>query len=298
MPVSTYQIIDLPLSQGDLTVSIRRTSTRSDSAVLFLPGLLGIHKVWLSVIPRLPSEFDALTIDFAGRGGSSSSDSVWGIDRHVADTVEAVEWFGYQNVIVVGYSFGAFVGCRLAELYPSLVSSLVVVDGGLTLNGDLAAAPLEALQTFLGPSWERLNAVFPDYESCLSAWRSHPSFSTVAPNVIEQYLSYSVAGAPPHVRYRANIDSIMTDGYEILGDGAAVTALARIGQPTELVRSEHRQVGATDSLIDDGTVAAFVDVKAELSCLTVPGTDHVSLPLGALGADAIAASVQRMAART
>jgi pimeloyl-ACP methyl ester carboxylesterase len=83
----------------------------------------------------------------------------WGIDRHAEDVAELITASGPWPVVLVGHSMGGFVAAALIRRFPDLVSSLVLVDGGLPFSPPLDVD--QAIEQTLGPALERLQQTFP-----------------------------------------------------------------------------------------------------------------------------------------
>lgn len=107
--------------------------------VVLLPGLLETHHIWETMIDRLHWHPDRMAVfDLPGHVPGDDADTVaqelengaW-IDR-LAEQLR--ERFGGMPVLVIGHSTGGMVALLLAQRYPDLAESLVLI-GALT-KGD------------------------------------------------------------------------------------------------------------------------------------------------------------------
>jgi haloacetate dehalogenase len=105
----------------------------SGQPLLFLHGYPQTHSMWHQVAPHLTSQFRVLCPDLRGYGDSakpkSTPDHRFYSKRAMArDMVELMDYFGYQEFIVVGHDRGARVAHRLALDYPERVKKVCVMD--------------------------------------------------------------------------------------------------------------------------------------------------------------------------
>ena len=122
------------------TVLIRGASTKSP-ILLWLHGGPGNPAMFLAHAFQRPLERDFLVVHWDNRGAGKSYEAGLSapgqmrVSRLLEDARELVELlqrrFGPSPVIVVGHSFGTYLGVLLAARYPSLVAAYVGVAQGV-----------------------------------------------------------------------------------------------------------------------------------------------------------------------
>jgi pimeloyl-ACP methyl ester carboxylesterase len=103
--------------------------------LLLLHGGLGSTSMFAPILPRLIEHRQVIAIDLHGHGrtelGSRKIDLV-DIGNDVATVLGQL---GYEQVDVLGYSFGGGVGFRLAVQHPTLVRRIAIVSAGFSDAG-------------------------------------------------------------------------------------------------------------------------------------------------------------------
>ncbi len=119
------------------------------SRLIFLHGLFGQGKNWLSPAKALSADFRVLLVDLPNHGRSPWTEHFSYLD--MADAV--AELLGSEPAAVVGHSMGGKVAMTLALRRPELLHALVVVDiapveyplqGGRSDDEDEEASPFGA----------------------------------------------------------------------------------------------------------------------------------------------------------
>ncbi len=103
--------------------------------LLLLHGGLGSTDMFAPLLPSLAEHRQVIAIDLHGHGRTElGSRKISLVD--IGDDVAAVlGQLGYQQVDVLGYSFGGGVGFRLAVQHPQKVRRLAIVSAGFSDRG-------------------------------------------------------------------------------------------------------------------------------------------------------------------
>jgi pimeloyl-ACP methyl ester carboxylesterase len=183
----TYDVVQVPVSGGSLTVGRWGSGPR---VVVAAHGVTANHASFHPLADALGPEFTLLAPDLRGRAGSRDVGPPFGMAAHADDVAAVVRALVGGPVLLLGHSMGGFVAVVTAARHPELVSSVVLVDGGLPLDlGPLAALPIEELlQAVLGPSVERLGMSFASVSAYLDFWRPHPALADAWSPYVERYL--------------------------------------------------------------------------------------------------------------
>jgi pimeloyl-ACP methyl ester carboxylesterase len=108
----------------------------SEPSVVFLHGLGGTHRYWLSVMDDVRSNVHLLFVDLLGFGDSPRPYCRYTLDLHVSKLRNVLN--GRKNLTLVGHSLGSAIALAYAAKYPEDVNKLVLIS--LPYFGDKHAA--------------------------------------------------------------------------------------------------------------------------------------------------------------
>ncbi|MEU6717885.1 alpha/beta hydrolase [Nonomuraea sp. NPDC046802] len=129
----------LLLDDGDIHVC--QDGPRDAPALLLIHGSASSARSWDSLVPMLTTSHRVIRIDLLGHGRSAKPD-----DRSYATPDQArrsgvvLDRLGVEHAIVVGHSSGGVVATALAEQRPDLVTALVLINTGPSLDAFIAPA--------------------------------------------------------------------------------------------------------------------------------------------------------------
>lgn len=282
-----YEAFRVPVDGGDLIGGIWNPR-EPGAVVLAIHGITASHYSWPLLAKALPGT-TIIAPDLRGRARSNGLPGPYGLRRHADDMAQVLNALGVDRAVVVGHSMGAFVAVRLAERHPSMVRSLVLVDGGLPIprpeNADPAA--------LLGPAADRLTQRFAGREEYADFWRAHPAFAGQWSPEIAAYVDYdldeSSAGFIPSTRVAAVAEDVLQlDG----GDGYA-DALAELNVPIEFLRAPRGLMNEPAGLYPAADAARWSSLPT-LRSREVNDVNHYTIVLSEPGATQVAATVQTL----
>jgi lipase len=102
--------------------------------ILAVHGLTGHGLRWQTLATKHLPEFAIAAPDLIGHGRSSWA-APWSIDANVDALAALLDAEAEGPVVVVGHSFGGAIALNLAAVRPDLVSSLVLLDPAVGLDG-------------------------------------------------------------------------------------------------------------------------------------------------------------------
>ncbi|HXQ16355.1 MAG TPA: alpha/beta hydrolase [Caulobacteraceae bacterium] len=166
---------------------------RDKPIVLFLHGGPGMPAMYLAHAFQRPLERDFLVVQWDRRGAGKSLPATTDPSRirtsqEVADAVALIQLlrqrYGASKVILVGHSYGSYLGITLAQRHPELVRAYVGVgqlacdpagDAAIQdrwLRAQAAAAGDSSTLSQMGqPGWDRESALF-KYGAEVVKWHS------------------------------------------------------------------------------------------------------------------------------
>ncbi len=103
--------------------------------LLLLHGGLGSIDMFGPVLPKLAEKRQVIAVDLHGHGRTQLAGRKINLVDIGDDLAVILKEVGQGQVDVLGYSFGAGAGFRLAVQHPELVRRLALVSGGFSQDG-------------------------------------------------------------------------------------------------------------------------------------------------------------------
>ena len=155
-----YEDCDISLESGKLRV--RRWGAADAPAVLCVPGLSANLCGFDRLAERLAGDtLQLVAIDMRGRGRSDvTGPGTYGWRNHARDVLGIANAVGAPSFAVIGQSSGAAIAMTCAQLAPSRVERLVLVD--------LAGSPDERAGVPIVAAVARLGTVYPSAEAAIA----------------------------------------------------------------------------------------------------------------------------------
>ena len=154
-----YEDCDIPLGSGRLRV--RRWGAADAPAVVCVPGLSANLCGFDRLAERLAGDTRQLVaIDLRGRGRSEVTGAgTYGWRHHARDVLGIADAVGAASFAIIGQSSGAAIAMTCAQLEPSRIERLVLVD--------LAGSPDERSGVPVVASVAQLAAHLPSAQAAL-----------------------------------------------------------------------------------------------------------------------------------
>jgi len=155
-----YEDCDVPLESGRLRV--RRWGAADAPAVVCVPGLSANLSGFDRLAERLAGDtLQLVAIDLRGRGRSEVTGAgTYGWRNHARDVLGIADAVGAPSFAVIGQSSGAAIAMTCAQLEPSRIERLVLVD--------LAGSPDQRAAVPVVASVSRLGAVYPSAQAAIA----------------------------------------------------------------------------------------------------------------------------------
>jgi len=108
--------------------TISYSETGKGTAVVLLHGFLENKTMWKDLAPILSQKNRVITIDLLGHGGTDCLGYVHSMEDN-AEIVKAVlSQLRIRKAVFVGHSMGGYVALAFAELYPTAIKGLVLMN--------------------------------------------------------------------------------------------------------------------------------------------------------------------------
>jgi pimeloyl-ACP methyl ester carboxylesterase len=102
--------------------------------ILYLNGQFATQGYWRRVIADLGTDWRHITYDERARGRKSKRSADYSFEAAVRDVDAVLAARGVDRALVVGWSYGAFVGAHWASRNPTRALGAVLVDGAQPYN--------------------------------------------------------------------------------------------------------------------------------------------------------------------
>lgn len=294
------EILHAPVPGGELAVA-RWAAAGGGATVVAAHGITGSQVFWTLVGERLADAgVTLLAPDLRGRGNSAQLAASSSITRHADDLAAILDHAGVERTVVVGHSMGAFVASSTAVRHPERVARLLLVDGGPPLTAPLPAdVDVEAvLRQVIGPSLDRLRRTFASPEDYRAFWHAHPAMAAAPDELVDAYADYDLREEADGWHARVRESAALADARDTLLDADVLTAFARATCPTLLLYAERGMLDGPEGLYRPAAVEDLVARHPHLEARLVPDTNHFSIGMSHHGADAVAAAIIELLART
>jgi pimeloyl-ACP methyl ester carboxylesterase len=134
----------LPVDGGNVYVS--QDGPRDAPALVLIHGLGASTRWWDRVVPMLASSYRVIRIDLLGHGRSAKpAGGGYAIPQQAHRVGQALDRLGVKHAILVGHSTGGYVATALAEQRGDLVTALVLIDTGPSMDAFISDGPVGKL---------------------------------------------------------------------------------------------------------------------------------------------------------
>ncbi|WP_326709576.1 alpha/beta hydrolase [Streptomyces sp. NBC_01474] len=127
----------LSLDDGDIHVC--QDGPHDAPALLLIHGSVSSTRSWNPMVPLLTGSHRVIRIDLLGHGRSAKpADRSYALPDQARRAGVALDRLDVEHAVVVGHSSGGVVATALAEQRPDLVTALVLINTGPSLDAFIA----------------------------------------------------------------------------------------------------------------------------------------------------------------
>jgi pimeloyl-ACP methyl ester carboxylesterase len=245
----------LSLPDGDLQV--REDGPRDKPAIVMLHGFAASMHWWTPMAERLRTQFRLIRIDLLGHGGSEKPDGGYSMEHQARQVALALSSLGIRHAVIAGHSLGGAVATALAELKPSLIDGLILVD--TAPNKDAAHLPFLARLGFVPVIGEAIRRVVTDGQVRDSLGKAFASGFKVPDQFVKDFrrMTYS------------SYDSSHSAFNDYEESHPVSTRLTAVGKPLLVI------FGGEDELVDPKSARDYT--RASANVVIVPGAGHTPI---------------------
>jgi pimeloyl-ACP methyl ester carboxylesterase len=116
----------MPWIQTDHGKLYYETSGEGKSLAL-LHGMWSSHAVWRGMVPELSRTHHVVILDHMGHGKSDHMRIPYSLTTYASDLKQLIDHLGIETLSLAGFSLGSLVAQEYYRLFPSQVTSLVLI---------------------------------------------------------------------------------------------------------------------------------------------------------------------------
>ncbi|WP_447034902.1 alpha/beta fold hydrolase [Streptomyces sp. DSM 118878] len=136
---------DTNAASAEEQLYVRRDGPADAPVLLLIHGSAATSRSWDALVPLLTHRH-VIRIDLPGHGRSAEpADRDYSLPRQGHRIAATLDRLGVRQATVVGHSSGGYAATALAELRPDLVSALVLINTGPSMNAFIASPEQAAI---------------------------------------------------------------------------------------------------------------------------------------------------------
>lgn len=123
------------MSKTKLFYKISGATSPEAQTVVLSSGLGGVHGFWTPQLAMLEKAFRVVVYDQFGTGGSQGAvPAGYRMEEMADELADLLSSLHIERCHLVGHALGGIIGLHLAQRYPQLLESLVVINGWAALD--------------------------------------------------------------------------------------------------------------------------------------------------------------------
>lgn len=267
----------LQLRSGEIACEV--SGSDAGQLVIGIPGLSANLRSFDVIFDALDGErHRKLAFDPRGRGHSSKSGpGTYGWPSHARDVIEMADQLRAQTFDVIGWSMGAWIAMVVAQMAPTRVRRVVLLDA--------AGLPEESIKVPVYAGLDRLATVFPSREAFMTLVRNLPQYQPWPP--WERLFDHELVDVDGGVSFRTQNHSPWEDEkYRLEQDPYRLWSA--LTMPVLLVRAAHEIPPNFGFLITEADYARFLREIPTAKGIEIEA-NHYTVGMTAEAARAIAA---------
>lgn len=107
---------------------ISYSDTGKGIAIVLLHGFLENQTMWQDLVPELRQKHRVIAIDLLGHGESGCLGYVHSMEENAEAVRSVLSQLRIRKAIFVGHSMGGYVALAFAEMFPSIIKGLVLLN--------------------------------------------------------------------------------------------------------------------------------------------------------------------------
>ena len=209
-------------------IQIHDTDVKSKQTIIGIHGLSGNAKQLEYYIDEFGEDYRFITMDVYGRANSRADGQDSKLMDHAEDVKALIRHLDLEEVILMGYSMGAYISALVAQDTPE-VKAVILLDG--------AARMSDHQRPIIEPGLDRLSKKYKTKEQYISeVAKGHQVFGIETTDRLKSYLAYEIEEKEGNWVNKAS-ESIVRSDWESFWDFDPQTVGRQIKQPVLLVQA-------------------------------------------------------------
>jgi pimeloyl-ACP methyl ester carboxylesterase len=216
---------------------------------------------WHKLAPLLADDFQVITFDNRGGGGSDKPAGPYSVPMMANDTGDLLYELGIPRAHILGHSLGGFIAQEFAVQYPDMVDKLILAS---TNYGGTQVIPItpEAMEVLTNRQDDPVELVKRGIGIA-----SAPGFADRHPDVVKELVDYRFTNPVPPEQYQAQV--MAGAGMAAFTDEQVDERMAVIQAPTLILFGEH------DMVVPPGNAELMAGKIANAEVKIIPGAGHI-----------------------
>lgn len=216
---------------------------------------------WHKVVPGLAQNYQVITFDNRGAGGSDRPAGPYTVPMLAADTAGLLDALGFKDTYVLGHSLGGFIAQELIATRPELVGKLILAS---TNYGGQQVIPItpQAMEVLTNRQGDPLELVKRGISIACA-----PGFMDKHFRIIQELVNYRFTNPVPPAQYQAQVAA--GAGMATLTEDQVNQRMAAIQVPTLIL------FGEFDMVVPPGNADLMAAKIADAQVEIIPATGHI-----------------------
>lgn len=241
------------------SIQIHDTGTANKGTIVGIHGLTGNAMQLSYYAQEFGADYRFITMDLYGRANSKATGNDSHIFKHVKDVQAIIDELKLEDVILMGYSMGAFIASLVASKSDK-VKAVVLLDGAATMS--------EHQRPIVEPSLGRLSKHFTsDKQYIEEVATGYENLGIVRGPHIESVLAYEIENHGDYWENKAS-ELVVRNDWESFWEFNPLEVGPQISQPTLLVQASGG-IGANPPLFlpehYEDTIKAYPNIEVAYS---------------------------------
>jgi len=109
-------------------IKIDYSSVGNGKTLVFLHGFLENQKMWEDIIPNFTTQYHCITLDLLGHGNTPCIGYIHTMEDMARQVKAVLNNLDINEAIFIGHSMGGYVSLAFLDMFPELVSGLVLLN--------------------------------------------------------------------------------------------------------------------------------------------------------------------------
>ena len=125
--------VESKININGINISVKQAGTGPD--MILIHGIFATKEIMNSLFDYYKNDYHVISYDFRGHGESDKPEK-FVLEDYSKDLAAIIKYLNLDKPVVVGLSMGSYITLRTAELYPTILSKIVLI--GVRGKGEIS----------------------------------------------------------------------------------------------------------------------------------------------------------------